>query len=61
MLPDTPQPHFGKLLDLEMLLMPGGRERSEAEFHSLFAKAGFEIARIIPTRVAQSLIEAHPA
>ena len=60
-LPDTPQPHFGKLLDLEMLLMPGGRERSEAEFHRLFARAGFDIARIIPTRVPQSLIEAHPA
>jgi hypothetical protein len=60
-IPDTPQPHFGKLLDLEMLLMPGGRERSEAEFHRLFAQARFDIARIVPTRASQSLIEAHPA
>src|ERR1700690_901003 len=60
-IPETPQPHFGKLLDLEMMLMPGGRERTEAELHRLFAQGGFEIARIVPTRVSQSLIVAHPA
>ncbi len=60
-IPETPQPHFGKLLDLEMMLMPGGRERTETEFRRLFTQAGFEIARIVPTRVSQSLIVAHPA
>ncbi len=60
-IPETPQRHFGKLLDLEMMLMPGGRERTEAEFHRLFAQAGFEIARIVPTRGSHSLIVAHPA
>ncbi len=60
-IPETPQPHFGKLLDLEMMLMPGGRERTEAEFHRLFAQAGFEIARIVPTGGSHSLIVAHPA
>jgi hypothetical protein len=59
-IPETPQPHFGKLLDLEMMLMPGGRERTEAEFHRLFARAGFEISRIVPTRASQSLIVARP-
>ncbi len=60
-IPKTPQPHYGKLLDLEMMLMPGGRERTEAEFHRLFAQAGFEIARVVPTRGSHSLIVAHPA
>ncbi len=57
-IPETPEPHFGKLLDLEMLLMPGGRERTEPEFRKLFAKAGFEITRIVPTRRPDSVIEA---
>lgn len=56
--PDGPEPHFSKLLDLEMLLMPGGRERTEREFRALFSKAGFEITRIAPTRAAESVIEA---
>jgi len=57
-IPETPEPHFGKLLDLEMLLMPGGRERTEPEFRALFGKAGFEITRIAATRAAESVIEA---
>jgi len=57
-IPQTPEPHFGKLLDLEMLLMPGGRERTEPEFRTLFAKAGFEITRIVPTSRPDSIIEA---
>jgi hypothetical protein len=57
-IPETPEPHFGKLLDLEMLLMPGGRERTERELRALFAKAGFEITRIVPTRAPDSVIEA---
>ena len=46
------------MLDLEMLLMPGGRERTEQEFRALFAKAGFEITRIVPTHRPDSVIEA---
>ena len=57
-IPENSQPHLGKFIDLEMLLMPGGRERTEPEFRQLFAKAGFEIARITPTRAPQSVIEA---
>jgi hypothetical protein len=44
------EPHLGKLQDLEMLLFPGGIERTEAEFRSLFALAGFELTRIVPTK-----------
>ena len=51
------QPDFAKLIDLEMLLMPGGRERTEQEFRDLFARAGFELTRIIPTQSPLSVIE----
>ncbi len=57
-IPQNSEPHFGKLLDLEMLLMPGGRERTEPEFRELFTKAGFQITRIVPSRRADSVIEA---
>ena len=43
------QPSPGKLLDLEMLLCPGGKERTEEEFRQLFQNAGFHLTRIIPT------------
>jgi len=55
------QPDFGKLIDLEMLLLPGGRERTADEFRALFARAGFPAVRIIPTRSPLSVIEARTA
>jgi hypothetical protein len=54
-------PDRGKLIDLEMLMMPGGRERSESEFRALFTSAGFELTRVIPTRSPLSIIEARVA
>ncbi len=57
-LPENSDPHFGKLLDLEMLLMPGGRERTEQEFHALFSQAGFQITKILPTNGVESVTEA---
>jgi len=41
-----------------MLLMPGGRERTADEFASLFSRAGFELARILPTESPLSVVEA---
>jgi hypothetical protein len=52
------QPDFAKIIDLEMLLMPGGRERTEQEFRDLFARAGFQLTRIVPTKSPLSVIEA---
>ena len=59
-LPEDSRPHPGKLLDLLMLMFPGGRERTEAEWRSLLEKAGFIITRIVPTKAADSVIEAVP-
>jgi hypothetical protein len=52
------EPDLGKLIDLEMLLLPGGRERTAEEFASLFARAGFELTKIVPTQSPLSVVEA---
>ena len=54
------QPDMGTLIDLEMLLLPGGKERTAAEFGALFERAGFELTRIVPTQSPLSVIEARP-
>jgi O-methyltransferase domain/Dimerisation domain len=56
-IPPSNDPHVGKLLDLEMLVMAGGRERTEVEFRDLLAAAGLRLARIVPTRSPTSVIE----
>ena len=47
---------FGKWLDLMMLLV-GGRERTEEQYRYLFSKAGLKLTRIIPTAAEISIIE----
>ncbi|MBY0228156.1 MAG: methyltransferase [Gemmataceae bacterium] len=54
-------PSFTKLLDLTMLAIPGGKERTEAEYADLFGRVGFKLARIVPTRSEVSVIEGVPA
>jgi hypothetical protein len=60
-IPEGNSPSFGKLMDLEMLMAPGGRERTEAEYRDLFAAAGFRLQQIHATYAPQSIIEAVPA
>lgn len=55
--PPGNEPHFAKIQDLEMMLSPGGLERTEEEYRELFAAAGFELTRIIPTASPMSVIE----
>lgn len=43
---------------IEMLVSPGGKERTSAEYEALFAQAGLRLTRIIPTKSAYSVIEA---
>jgi hypothetical protein len=54
------EPSFGKLLDLEMLVIPGGRERTSDEYRDLFAGAGFRLAEIHETAAPTSIIEGVP-
>lgn len=51
------EPHYSKILDLEMLTSPGGIERTEEEYRELFVRAGFRLTRIIPTKSPFSVIE----
>ncbi len=47
---------FGKLLDLEILCLPGGLERTEAEYRGLLAVSGFRLERVLETRPAADLL-----
>ena len=59
-IPPGNEPFFGKWLDLHMLAIPGGRERTEAEYSTLFRDAGFELTTIVPTPAGPSVVEAVP-
>ncbi len=52
--------HPSKLLDLIMLTIPGGKERTADEYADLFSKAGFELTGIVPTASPVSVVEAKP-
>lgn len=56
-IPPGNQPFHGKFLDLVMLLIPGGKERTEKEYRTLFERAGFELTRIVPTGTEVSIVE----
>ena len=59
-LPPGNRPHPGKLLDMMMLVGPGGRERTEQEYGELLRRVGFRLTRVVPTESAVSVIEAVP-
>ena len=52
---------LGSLLDLHMLIIHGGRERTENEFETLLRGSGFNLQRVIATPTPISIIEARPA
>jgi hypothetical protein len=60
-IPPGDAPSFGKFIDLVMLVMTGGRERTKGEFSELLASNGFRLAKVVPTQSPSSLIEAVPA
>ncbi|WP_406694863.1 methyltransferase [Singulisphaera sp. Ch08] len=57
-IPPRNEPSLGKFMDLNMLVMTGGRERTEEEFRTLLAAAGFRLTRVIATPSPVSVIEA---
>jgi len=57
-LPPGDTPHQGKVQDMVMLVLPGGQERTEAEYADLFGKAGFKLSRVVPTESIVSIVEA---
>lgn len=57
-IPEGNDPHFGKILDLEMLVSPGGIERTVEEYRQLLSDSGLRLTRIIPTSSGYSIVEA---
>ena len=59
-LPEGDAPHPGKMLDMMMLVGPGGQERTPSEYAELLGKSGFEMTKVVPTASAVSIVEAVP-
>jgi len=57
-IPPDNQPSPAQAMDLNMLVVAGGRERTEDEYGRLFQSAGFRLERIIPTHSPFNVIEA---
>ena len=57
-LPAGNVPHPGKMLDMMMLVGPGGQERTEPEYGALLNKAGLRLTKVVPTDSAVSVVEA---
>jgi hypothetical protein len=57
-LPPGDTPHPGKMLDMTMLALLGGQERTESEYASLLSKGGLRLTQVVPTNSAASIVEA---
>jgi hypothetical protein len=60
-LPEGDTPHPGKMVDMAMLVWPGGQERTLTEYDHLLRKGGFHLTRVVPTDSAVNVVEAVPA
>jgi O-methyltransferase domain len=59
-LSETNLPSTGKLMDLVMLVLTGGKERTPDEYAQLLASAGFRLRQVVPTTSEYTVIEALP-
>ena len=57
---DDNTPSLGKMVDLVMLTITGGKERTVEEHHALLASAGFRLNRTIPVSAEITIVEAFP-
>lgn len=60
-LPEPNVPDFGPMMDLNMLVMTGGRERTASEFSDLLASAGLRLVRVYKTNSPLGIVEAEAA
>jgi hypothetical protein len=56
--PDNNEPSPSKIMDMMMIIMEGGKERTEEEYRALLASADLKLTRVIPTKSPYSLVEA---
>ena len=55
--PDAPGPHLSKELDIAMMALPGGMERTQEEYTSLAAKCALRLERMLETLSPYSVLE----
>jgi hypothetical protein len=55
--PPRNEPHRSKSLDVHMMLVTGGKERTREEFAQIFERAGLRLERIVPTQTVHSIVE----
>ncbi len=55
--PEANKKHFAKLLDIEMMVHAGGRERTREEYAGLAASVGLHLQRLVPTAGPLSVVE----
>jgi len=55
--PSTPGPHLSKELDIAMMVLPGGKERTQEEYAALAAKCALRLNRVIETMSPYSILE----
>jgi len=60
LVPPGNEPALSKFYDLSMMVLPGGMERTEAEYRRLFEASGFRLTRIVPTSSWISVLEGEP-
>jgi hypothetical protein len=60
MVPEDPGPHWAKTLDILMLALLGGRQRTRQEYVALFDRAGFSLQRQVDTAAGVAILEAVP-
>ena len=59
-LPEGDTPHVAKVVDINMMMLMGGEERTGKQYARLLEKSGFQMNRIIPTACECSIVEALP-
>ena len=59
-LPEGDTPHVAKVVDINMMMLMGGEERTGKQYSRLLEQAGFHMTRIISTACECSIIEAAP-
>jgi len=57
-IPPDNSPSMAQAMDLNMLVLLTGRERTESEYRDLLAAGGFKLERVMPTQTPFSVIEA---
>jgi hypothetical protein len=60
-IPEGPGFDFSKWADLQMMILVGGRERSESEYRSLLRASGFDLEEIVATATPLRLLVARPS